>query len=123
MVRVWPAAASAFDDGPFRRCPDLQLIRDLADATKHGGELHRRSVIVKAISGCGSPGGTRSRGRPRISSLPLHFEGLTGAQAALLMEQHADKALLLRESGKPTAADHEALRTFQIRTGKRLVRH
>jgi hypothetical protein len=56
-------------------------------------------------------------------SLLYHYEGLTGAQAALLMQQHADRALLLRERGKPTAEDHEALRTFQLRTGKRLIRH
>ena len=51
-------AADAFDDDLFRRCHDLRLIRDLADATKHGGELNRPSVVVKGISGSGSPGGT-----------------------------------------------------------------
>jgi hypothetical protein len=50
------------------------------------------------------------------------YQGLTGAQAALLMERHAGQALLLRERGMPTAADHEALRKFQLRTGKRLLR-
>jgi hypothetical protein len=50
--------AVAFDADLFKRCPDLQLIRDLADATKHGGELHRGSVIVKGVSGAESPGGT-----------------------------------------------------------------
>ena len=50
--------AAAFDADLFKRCPDLQLIRDLADATKHGGELHRGSVIVKGVSGSESPGGT-----------------------------------------------------------------
>jgi hypothetical protein len=51
-----------------------------------------------------------------------HYEGLSGAEAVSLMEQHADKALLLRESGKPTEADHDALQRFQLRTGKRLLR-
>jgi hypothetical protein len=58
----------------------------------------------------------------RGSLISLH-EGLSGAQAASLMELHADKALLLRERGKPTAGDHEALRSFQLRTGKRLIPH
>jgi hypothetical protein len=52
------AAADAFDADLFGRCPDLKLIRDLADATKHGGELNRKDVAVKGISGSGSPGGT-----------------------------------------------------------------
>jgi hypothetical protein len=51
-------AADAFDADLFKRCPDLRLIRDLADATKHGGELHRGSVTVKGVSGSESPGGT-----------------------------------------------------------------
>ncbi|MET4069613.1 exoribonuclease R [Bradyrhizobium sp. S3.2.6] len=55
-------------------------------------------------------------------SLIIHFEGLRGATAAALMEQHAEHALLLREHGSPTSADHEALRQFQLRTGKRLLR-
>jgi hypothetical protein len=52
----------------------------------------------------------------RGSLISQHL-GLSGAQAASLMELHADKALLLRERGKPTADDHEALRSFQLRTG------
>jgi len=55
-------------------------------------------------------------------SLMSHYEGLSGAVAVSLMEQHADKALLLRESGQPTEADHDALQRFQLRTGKRLLR-
>jgi hypothetical protein len=43
--RDHPAAASAFDADLFRRCPDLEFFRDLADTAKHGGELHRGSVI------------------------------------------------------------------------------
>jgi hypothetical protein len=50
------------------------------------------------------------------------FVGLTGARAAALMEQHAYKALVLRERGKPTAADHRALWDYQVRNGKRLMR-
>jgi hypothetical protein len=54
-----PAAKTrAFDEDLFRRCPDLQLIRDLAEFAKHGGELNRASVVVKGISGIGSQGGT-----------------------------------------------------------------
>jgi hypothetical protein len=55
-------------------------------------------------------------------SLLCHYEGLTGVEAATLMKQHANKALLLRERGKPTTADHEALHLFQVQTGKRLLR-
>ncbi|MCK1672783.1 hypothetical protein [Bradyrhizobium sp. 150] len=55
-------------------------------------------------------------------SLIDHFEGLSGPEAASLMEQNASKALFLRERGTPTEADQEALRRFQIRTGKRLLR-
>ena len=51
-----------------------------------------------------------------------HKEGLTGAQAAAFIEQHSDKTPVLRERGTPTAADLEALRDFEIRTGKRLER-
>jgi hypothetical protein len=57
-------AARAFDDDLFRRCPDLQLLRDLADATKRGGDLNRPSVIVTGVSGCGSPGGTAFTSNP-----------------------------------------------------------
>ena len=39
------------------RCRDLELLRDLADAQKHGGQLSRSSVRVAAISGSGDPGG------------------------------------------------------------------
>ena len=55
------------------------------------------------------------------NSLLYHHEGLTGAQAVELMEQHADKALLLRERGTPTSADHIAFQRFQ-KNGKRLQR-
>jgi hypothetical protein len=51
--------AKTFDDDLFERCPDLQLVRDVAEAAKHGGELKRESVVVKEISGVGSPGGTQ----------------------------------------------------------------
>jgi hypothetical protein len=55
-------------------------------------------------------------------SLLHHFTGLDGNEAAELMTQYADKVLLLRERGQPSPADHDALRTFQLRTGKRLLR-
>jgi hypothetical protein len=48
----------AFDNDFFKRCPDLQLLRDLADAAKHGGELSNPNVTVTGLSGSGSPGGT-----------------------------------------------------------------
>ena len=48
----------AFDNDLFKRCPDLQLLRDLADAAKHGGELSNPNVTVTGLSGSGSPGGT-----------------------------------------------------------------
>jgi hypothetical protein len=52
------ADVKAFDDDLFKRCPDLKLLRDLADWAKHGGELTRSSVVVTDISGSGSPGGS-----------------------------------------------------------------
>jgi hypothetical protein len=58
------ATVKAFDDDLFKRCPDLQLLRDLTDAAKHGGELKRPSVVVTGISGCGSPGGTSFTSNP-----------------------------------------------------------
>jgi hypothetical protein len=56
--RKHPDKAKAFDDDLFKRCPDLELIRAVAETMKHGGELHRGSVTVTAVSGSGSPGGT-----------------------------------------------------------------
>jgi hypothetical protein len=56
--RASTAKTAAFDHDLFSRCPDLQLIRDVAEAAKHGGELKRSSVVVTGISGIGSPGGT-----------------------------------------------------------------
>jgi hypothetical protein len=50
----------AFDNDLFERCPDLRLLRDLADAAKHGGELSNPRVTVTGLSGSGSPGGTIS---------------------------------------------------------------
>jgi hypothetical protein len=74
--------AKAFDEDLFRRCPDLRLIRDLAEANKHGGELSRANVIVSGISGCGSPGGTlytstpfgMTEGTPKCT-LQIDYEG------------------------------------------------
>jgi hypothetical protein len=39
------------------RCRDLELLRDLADAQKHGGQLSRSSVRVAGVSGSGGLGG------------------------------------------------------------------
>lgn len=55
-------------------------------------------------------------------SLLSHHIGLTEDKAVVLMERHRDFALLLRQLGQSTESDHDALRRFQIRTGKRLVR-
>jgi hypothetical protein len=38
-----------FTDDLFVACPSLELIRDLADSAKHGGQLERGSVKVKTI--------------------------------------------------------------------------
>jgi len=51
----------AFDNDLFKRCPDLQLLRDLADAAKHGGELSSPNVTVTGLSGSGSPVAQPSR--------------------------------------------------------------
>ena len=54
-------------------------------------------------------------------SLLRSHDGLTGAEAVALMEQNEGKVFSLIQCGKPTAADHEALRDFQIRPGMRLL--
>jgi hypothetical protein len=59
-----PAAAKALSEDLLARCPDLGLIHDLADAAKHSGELDRSSVLVKGISGSGSPGGATFTSSP-----------------------------------------------------------
>jgi hypothetical protein len=51
-------AAKMLSDDRLARCSDLAIVRDLADAKKHGGELGRPTLVVKGISGTGSPGGT-----------------------------------------------------------------
>jgi hypothetical protein len=44
----------AFSEGRlFARCPELELIQDLAELAKHGGRLRRGNVKVKAITGSG----------------------------------------------------------------------
>jgi hypothetical protein len=45
-----------FDQALFKSCPELQLIRDIAEASKHA-ELARSDVKVSGISGTGSIGG------------------------------------------------------------------
>jgi hypothetical protein len=57
--RTDPLKTKAFDDDLFRRCPDFKLIRDIAEAAKHGGELNRAGVVVKDVSGLGSVAGTQ----------------------------------------------------------------
>jgi hypothetical protein len=59
-----PTAVGAFYDVLFEGCPDLEFFRDIADGAKHGGELGRKSVKVKGISGRGSPGGTSFTSNP-----------------------------------------------------------
>jgi hypothetical protein len=60
-----------------------------------------------------------NKGRGSILS---HHEGLTGAEAVAIMEKDLEKVFRRRECGKATAADHEALRVFELKTGKRLLR-
>ena len=85
------AVADVFDADLFERCPDVKLIRDLADATKHGGELNGKTVTVKGISGSGSPGGMGFTTSPlgTLQSTPEgtlqidHEGGSRGAKDAL----------------------------------------
>jgi hypothetical protein len=63
--------------------------------------------------------GARSEQGPRLDP---HHEGLTGAEAVAIMEKDLEKVFRRRECGKATAADHEALRVFELKTGKRLLR-
>jgi hypothetical protein len=58
------AAAKVLSDDRLARCSDLALVRDLADAEKHGGELGRSTVVAKGISGSRSPGGTSFTSSP-----------------------------------------------------------
>src|SRR5947209_11688159 len=55
-LRQGKGTTAEFDIGLFKACPELQMIRDIADAAKHA-ELYRKSVIVTGISGIGSQGG------------------------------------------------------------------
>jgi hypothetical protein len=47
---------------------------------------------------------------------------LSAVDAIALMEEHADKALVLRGGEDAPPEDHELMTAFQKRTGKRLVR-
>lgn len=47
---------TAFVEVLIAACPELEWIRDGAEATKHGGQLSRASVKVRAIVGTGSQG-------------------------------------------------------------------
>lgn len=51
-----PKRYEGFRDELFKVCPELALVRDVAEIIKHGG-LSRQSVQVKKIEGTGSPGG------------------------------------------------------------------
>jgi hypothetical protein len=48
----------AFTAALFSDCPELELLRDIADGAKHGSKLGRKNVKVARITGSGSPGGT-----------------------------------------------------------------
>jgi hypothetical protein len=96
------AQAGAFDKSLFQKCPALVLIRDLADAAKHGGELSRSSVVVTAISGSGSPGGTSYISSPlgTLQSTPactLRIECKDGTSSDMTEVLHTAHAFLRRE--------------------------
>ena len=65
--RVRPEAFTQFTEGLFAACPQLELIRDIAESAKHGGELGRGTVKVKAIEGAEYPGGTLRRTGPPLT--------------------------------------------------------
>jgi len=76
------SVAETFDKDLFSRCPDLGLIRDLAEVTKHGGELSRKTVTVTGLSGSGSPGGTLFVSTP--------FGGMTEAKPECTLQIEHD---------------------------------
>jgi hypothetical protein len=51
-----PAQYAAFNQQLFQACPELELIKDIAESAKHGGQLGRSSVKVLRIEGCGLGG-------------------------------------------------------------------
>jgi hypothetical protein len=56
-------APQTFNDQLFVACAGLNLIRDIAESAKHGGQLSRNTVKVKGIKGAGG-GGTLMESGP-----------------------------------------------------------
>lgn len=54
--RSAPDKYAAFNEHLFRTCPELELIRDIAESAKHGGQLGRGGVKVLRIEGSGLGG-------------------------------------------------------------------
>jgi hypothetical protein len=61
--RAMPDVYRTFNQGLFAECPDLAIIKDIAEFAKHGGQLGRGSVMVKEIEGAGI-GGLSHEGGP-----------------------------------------------------------
>lgn len=57
-----------FTDDLFSAIPDFELIRDIAESAKHGGQLGRNTVQVKAIEGTEVPGGTFFESGPPLTA-------------------------------------------------------
>jgi hypothetical protein len=56
-----------FTDDLFEASPDLDLVRDIAEGAKHGGQLGRPSVRVKGIVGAETHGGTTMVSGPPLT--------------------------------------------------------
>jgi hypothetical protein len=61
----------AFNRQLFGECPELALIKDIADLAKHGGRLDRSDVKVKEIIGAGAGGILFVSGPPMGPSGPF----------------------------------------------------
>jgi len=61
----------------FAECPALELIRDIAESAKHGGQLGRESTKVRAIEGEESPSGRV------VFDNPFHNPSRPGSEALL----------------------------------------
>jgi hypothetical protein len=61
--REAPQTYKTFNDQLLAACPSLDLIRDIAESAKHGGQLSRNTVKVKGIKGAGG-GGTLMESGP-----------------------------------------------------------
>jgi hypothetical protein len=55
-TRGAPRKYEAFNQRLFTACPELELIKDIAEIAKHGGQLSRNSVKVDSIVGSGIGG-------------------------------------------------------------------